>query len=282
MQNITLNNNDLPIKPFLFKMFVSDPSIVMIAKRGSGKSWVIRAILHYYKHIPAGLIISKTEKVSPFYSKFFPDSYIYYGYKPEIIERILIRQKILSQKKTKGKKVDMRCYVIMDDVLGDKKIWNNDANIHELLYNGRHYKVTYILALQYPLGMSPDLRSNFDYIFLLATDNVGNMKRMYENYAGMIPTFDAFRQIYKQLTVDHGCMVLVNRDADDSFFSKIYHYKAPNLDNVSISFGCKQFQNYHKRNYDKHWDEKAQHIDLEEYFAKKKKHIVVNKLNTEH
>jgi hypothetical protein len=288
-KDISLNYNNgksdkLPIKQFSLKMFCANPSIVMIAKRGSGKSWVIRAVLHHYKHIPAGIIISKTEKMDPFYSKFFPDSYIYYGYKSEIVKKVLIRQKMMADKLERGKKIDPRCYIIMDDVLGEKKKWNNDELVHELLFDGRHYKVTYILALQYPLGMSPDLRSNFDYIFLLATDNVGNMKRMYENYAGMIPNFDSFRQIYKQLTSNHGCMVIANRGAEDSFFSKIYHYTAPDLTDSKITFGCKQFRDYHNNNYNKQWSKKVQKLDVDEYMIKKKKdrsNIVVDKIITE-
>jgi hypothetical protein len=72
---------------FNFKMFVVSPAIVMIAKRGSGKSWVVRAILEYFKDIPAGCIISPTDHDNCFYGKFFPDTYIHYAYKSEIIER---------------------------------------------------------------------------------------------------------------------------------------------------------------------------------------------------
>ena len=40
------------------------------------------------------------------------------------------------------------------------------------------------------------MRSNFDYIFLLAEDFTNNRKRLCEHYAGMFPDFASFRRIY--------------------------------------------------------------------------------------
>ena len=57
------------------------------------------------------------------------------------------------------------------NVLGEKlEECSKDPLIYELMYNGRHYKILFMLTMQTPLGIKPDLRSNFDYFFLLATD----------------------------------------------------------------------------------------------------------------
>lgn len=266
----------LPIKEFRFDMFAKNPAIVMIAKRGSGKSWVIRAILEYFKNIPAGLIISPTDRMSCFYGKFFPDTYIFYEFSSEIIERVFSRQRFIIDKQKekieKGKNLDPRCFIIMDDCLGNKKAWNHDPVITELLFNGRHYEIMYILALQYPLGITPDMRSNFDYIFLLADDFISNKKKMYDNYAGMFPSFDSFSQVFQQLTDDFGSMVIANRGARDSIFEKVYYYKAPDLSNHNNgNYGCKQFRDYHKNNYNKDWRKKVEKFDPDDYLKNKKK-----------
>ena len=159
----------LPIQTFSLKNFVEHPAIVMIAKRGSGKSWVVRAILNHFKNIPVGLIIAPTDRMSCFYGKFFPDTYIFYKYDSEIIERVLARQTAIIDKQKKKKNIDTRCFVIMDDCLGQKGSWVRDEPIQELLFNGRHYHVMYILTMQFPLGITPELRSQFDYIFFLVT-----------------------------------------------------------------------------------------------------------------
>ena len=47
-----------------------NPRIAIIAKSGSGKSWVIRDILHYIADIPCGVIIAPTDRMTGFYNDF--------------------------------------------------------------------------------------------------------------------------------------------------------------------------------------------------------------------
>ena len=263
----------LPIKKFDLSDMVDHPSIVMIAKRGSGKSWICRAILKHLNTIPVGLIIAPTDKMSMFYGTFFPDSYIHYEYKSEIIEKLIFRQEQMIEKRKKykamGKYVDARSIIIMDDCLAKKGSWMKDQPISELLFNGRHYYITYILTMQYPLGITPELRGNFDYIFLMADNFQSNLKRMYDHYAGMFPSFDSFRQIFQELTKNFQAMVVINRGNNADFFEQIKMYKAPNIENVKI--GCSQFRKYHEKNYDNDWKRKKQQFNFTEFVLKKKK-----------
>jgi hypothetical protein len=275
VDNVMDGFGKLPIKEFKLKTMVDSPSIVMVAKRGSGKSWITRSIMYHFKDIPMGIIIAPTDKMNTFYGKFFPDSYIYYEYTSETIEKLLKRQQIMiekeKQKAKEGKKVDPRAFIIMDDCLASRGTWMRDQPITELLFNGRHFRVMYILTMQFPLGITPELRGNFDYVFLMKEDVISNLKRIYDHYAGAFPTFDAFRQVFDQLTDDFGAMVINNRGARKSFVEKIFFYKAPNLDNVKVDFGHKQFRKYHEKNYDKNWRNKGQEMDIVDYCMKKKK-----------
>jgi len=265
----------LPIPEFSLTEMCDDPSILMIAKRGSGKSWVTKAILAKFHRIPVGAIISPTEKDNPFFSEFFPDTYIYYKYESSIIKKILIRQKMIlkkaREKKEQGKYIDPRAVIVMDDCLADKGSWARDPPIMDLLFNGRHRKITYILTMQYPLGIKPELRSNFDYVFLLAEDYISNMKKLYDHYAGMFPDFNSFREVFRQLTSDFGAMVIKNRGARANLFDKIAFYKAPNLEHIDIKFGCNQFRTYHKKNYREDWEEQQDKVDYDEYLFDKKR-----------
>jgi hypothetical protein len=92
----------------------------------------------------------------------------------------------------------------MDDCMSSKGTWVNDPNILELFFNGRHHHISFILTMQYSVGIPPEMRSNFDYIFLLAEDIISNRKRLYEHYAGMFPTFDIFQQVFTAITEDYG------------------------------------------------------------------------------
>jgi len=269
-------NKSLPIKEFKLDSMCENPAIVMIAKRASGKSWVCRSILKHFRHIPVGLIIAPTEKMAnpPFYSDFFPDAYIHYEYKSEIIEKLLFRQDIMIEKKMdreqQGKKpIDPRGFILMDDCLSKKGSWMKDQPIMELLFNGRHYQLMYMLTMQFPLGITPELRCNFDYIFLLKDDFYSNMKRLYDHYAGMFPTFDSFRLVFKELTANFGSMVIVNRGACDSFLDKIFWYRAQN-DSVGM-IGCNQFVEHHNENYDKLWKKRNKGLDIMDIVTKRAK-----------
>jgi len=274
-KKVQVEGSQLPISKFRLKDMVKDPSIVMVAKRGSGKSWVCRNILKFLNRvgIPGGMVIAKTEKMNPFYSNFFPELYIHYEYKTEILEKMLFRQEKMmdkrAEKNKRGKRVNPRAFLVMDDCLASKTTWVKDKPIQEIFYNGRHYKLTFILTMQFPLGIGPELRCNFDYIFLLADDFISNQKRLFDHYAGMFPNFDSFRQVYNQLTQDFGCMVIVNRGSRSEFLDKVFYFKASEESDDTI--GSKQFIKFNEYNYDKNWTRKNKAVGIEELALRKKK-----------
>jgi hypothetical protein len=269
--------NRMPINEFKLETMCKNPSILMIAKRGSGKSVVCKALLDHFNDIPVGLIIAPTDVMNCYYGDFFPKSFIHYNYKSEIIERLIFRQEAMAKKKqdrkAKGKDLDCRAFIIMDDCLSKKGSWMRDQPITELLYNGRHYEIMYILTMQYPLGIIPELRSNFDYIFLLAEDFISNLKRIYDHYAGMFPDFNSFREIFVELTADYGCMVIANRGARRTFLEKIFWYNAPfgDLEKKKLSMGCNQFKKFHENNFDPKFRDRTKNLDIDEFCARRKR-----------
>ena len=280
---VDIQGNSLPVREFKLEWMAANPSICMIAKRGSGKSYVCRSILNHFKHLPGGMIIAPTDRMNTFYGKFFPETYIHYQYQSEIIEKLLFRQKIMIEKMKKkykeGKKCDPRTFLIMDDCLSSKGTWAKDQPVMQLFFDGRHYQIMYILTMQFPLGISPELRCNFDYIFLLAEDFTSNQKRLYDHYAGMFPDLNSFKQVFKTLTDDYGCMVIVNRGANKNFLEKVFWYRAneEHIDKV----GNNQFNKFHKNNYDPKWRQKENTFNEDKYFNRgKKARIVVDKITS--
>lgn len=279
------DGNTLPIRQFKLENMVENPAIVMIAKRGSGKSWVVRAILHHFRTVPCGIVIAPTDRMNSFYNDFFPDSYIHYEYKSDIMQRLLQRQIMMIEKKKQkiknGKKLDARTYCIMDDCLSLKGSWMRDQPIQEILYNGRHYEIMYILTMQYPLGITPELRSNFDYIFLLKEEYISNQKKIFDHYAGMFPNFDSFRQVFSCLVADYGCMVIDNRRDVNISLERIFWFKAPNLSGIQIKLGCQQFRKYHENNYNKNWRTNSSMFNFNSFIQNIKKNKSVIQVEKE-
>jgi hypothetical protein len=246
-----MNYNKFQILEFKLEKMVRDPSIVMIAKRGSGKSFITRDIIYHYRHIPGGVVIAPTDRMNSFFKYFFPDLYIHYDIKETILKKILVRQSMMiekeKEKKKIGRKVDPSGILIMDDCLARKKSWAKDESIMEILMNGRHYRLTYILTMQTPLGITPDLRLNFDYVFLLKEDSTINKKKLWDNYAGMFPSLIAFEKVFSRCTEDYCSMVIDNRKPSENIQEKVFWFKAKER---KFSFGSKVFKDLHKRYYD--------------------------------
>ena len=191
------------------------PVIVLIGRRDTGKSYLVRDILYYQQDIPIGTVISGTEAGNGFYSKHVPKLFIHDEYNSAIVENILKRQKqVIKQIKRetetyKRSNIDGRTFVILDDCLYDAG-WTKDKMMRLLFMNGRHWKVMLIITMQYPLGIPPNLRTNIDYVFILREPYIANRKRIYENYAGMFPTFESFTQVMDQCTENFECLVINN------------------------------------------------------------------------
>ena len=168
----TLKLEEFDIKTLIYddKGEFINPRIVMIAPSGSGKSWIVRNILYAMRDIPCGTVIAPTDKMNKFYDEFMPPCFIHHEYKSEIIPKLLGRQsKILEKNERRVKEgknpVDPRVYLVMDDCMADKDKWIKDPKMLEIMNQGRHFKLTFILTMQYCLGIQPELRTQFNYIF---------------------------------------------------------------------------------------------------------------------
>ena len=71
----------------------ADNVIVMIGKRNTGKSFLVKDLLYYKKDLPIGTVISGTEGANEFYSKIVPPLFIHEEFKPHIVTNLLARQK---------------------------------------------------------------------------------------------------------------------------------------------------------------------------------------------
>jgi len=254
------------------------PRIVMIAPSGSGKSWIVRNILHKMKDIPCGAVIAPTDKMNKFYDDFMPASFIHHEYKPEIVPKILSRQKKILEKneqreKDNKKLIDPRMYLVMDDCMASKHLWLKDPNILEIMNQGRHFKLTYILTMQYCLGIQPELRTQFNYIFLLGDDNAASRRKIWEHWAGVFPKFDLFEQVFLQVTNDYGCMVINNRIKTTDLSKKVFWFKAKKVPEFKI--GIPQYLKFHEQRYDPEYQTKQQLFDVLNYGCKKKSNIIV-------
>lgn len=270
----------LQLKKFDMSMINDDKVVVFIGKRETGKSFLVKDMLFYKSGIPVGTVISGTEGANAFYSNIMPSIFIHGEYRPEIIANFIKRQKKVIQKIKRdniekgSSSVDPRAYLILDDCLYDKS-WINNKDIRALFMNGRHYKALFIITMQYALGIPPNLRTNIDFTFLLRENIVSNRKRLYEQFAGMFPSFDIFCQVMDQCTENYECLVINNNAKSNKLEDQVFWYKADPHDDFKL--GAPMFWKYHNHNFNPDHDESDDELDLTQSSKKNKQVINVKK-----
>jgi len=217
--------------------------IVIIGKPGTGKTTLISSLLYLKKHLfPVALAMSGTEDSNGFYRKIFPSSFVYNKLEEEKVIDFIKRQKIAKIHLENPWGV-----LLLDDCTDDTRIFNKPF-FHKLFKNGRHYKLLFILSMQYALDIKPVIRTNIDGTFILREPNMKNRKVLYENYASIIPDFQMFNDIMDQITDNFTALYIHNATTSNKLEECIFWYKAkPPPEN--FSFGCKDFWLYHLTRY---------------------------------
>uniref|UniRef100_A0A6C0J2R3 Uncharacterized protein n=1 Tax=viral metagenome TaxID=1070528 RepID=A0A6C0J2R3_9ZZZZ len=207
--------------------------IVVIGKKDTGKSFLVRDILYEAQHsFPVGTVISGTEVANEFFQHMVPSKFIHDKYSPGIVMNVIKRQMNIKQKRNLEKNsrggnsnMDPRAFLILDDCLYDAS-WIKEESTRYVFMNGRHIDLMTIITMQYPLGITPNLRTNVDFVFILRENILGNRRRIYENYAGMFPTFEMFCTFMDQCTENFECLVICNNVSSNKLEDQVFWYKA--------------------------------------------------------
>lgn len=214
-------------------------------------STLITDIMYFMRRIPYGLIMSGTEDGSSFYSNYFPSLFIHSEYKKGIIQTMINRQKKLLKEKSSNP----YAFLLLDDLMYDKSVVR-DQNMRQIFMNGRHWKLTLLLSMQYCMDLPPDLRANVDYLFILRENIIDNQKKLWKYFFGMFPTLVGFQQTLNACTENYECLVLDNTCKSNSIEDCVYWYKA--TPNRIYRIGCKQLWEYAKEHFNKDYEKEEE------------------------
>lgn len=259
----------LNLKKFDPKTMANDSVVLIIGKRRSGKSYISRDLLYHKRAIPVGVAMSGTEDGNHFFSSIIPDSFVYGKYDAEVLQKLLKRQKVLVNKNHPLP----NAFVVLDDCAYDPKMLRGNTPMREVLFNGRHWRLFTIITLQYLMVMPPDMRQNIDYVIVLKDNVLKNLRKLHDNFFGIVDDFNNFVEIMRQVTEDHGALVLDNTSNSNDLSSMLYWYKAKER---CFKMGSIEFWKEHLKNYNPHHDVET---DEEQPLAgKKKSGLMVNKM----
>ncbi len=212
--------------------------IVVIGKPGTGKSFLITSLLYEKKHIfPVGVVMSGTEDSNHHYSNIFPSIFVHNKLDEKRIEDFIKRQKIAKRY------VEIPWGVLLlDDCTDDPKIVNRPL-FHGIFKNSRHWKMWFILSLQYCLDIKPVIRTNIDGTFILREPNEANRKKLWDNYASVVPK-DVFYELMDQITDDYTALYINNATTSNKLEDCVFWYKAKEVPK-DFKMGCKEYWRFH-------------------------------------
>ena len=265
---------NIQLKKFNIKSISQDKVIVLIGKRETGKSFLVKDLLYNNRNIPVGVTISGTEASNHFYSGIMPSIFIHDEYTPQIVHNVIRRQKHIKKKinnqidQSGTSIINPNSFLILDDCMDDDS-WTKDKNIKTCFLNGRHWNIMFIITMQFSLGIPPKLRTNIDYIFILRENIVSNRKRLYEHYAGMFPTFETFCQVMDQCTENYECLVINNNSKSNKLEDQVFWYKAE--PHPPFKLGSSALWKHHDKYYHEYDSDEEDELHI-----KKKNHPKIN------
>jgi hypothetical protein len=227
-------------KPENHRFLLADGSVV----HNTGKTTLITSLLYEKSHIfPIGLVMSGTEDSNGHYQKLFPSSFVYNSLREKKIEDFITRQKV-----AKMHVPNPWAILLLDDCTDDPKILSKPL-FQGLYKNGRHWKMLYILSLQYCMDVKPVVRTNIDGTFILRESSIRNRKVLWENYASIIPDFSTFCAIMDQTTTDYTALYIHNSTQSNRIEDCVFWYRAKPVP-PGFKFGSHDFWKFDKQRLD--------------------------------
>jgi hypothetical protein len=272
-KEITLKHKNMEPSKFLINMFdiddvVDNPFFALVAKRGSGKSWIIKDLVFNLwdkKKIENCIVFAPADKMANFYESFIPKENVFYELDVEKIREILN-----TQIEKNNQQIQSTC-IILDDCLSSNRNWEKNPVLYDLLINTKRYHITLILSMQFPLGINQELRCFIDYVLLGADDLIGNQKRLYDYYAGIFPNFNGFKQTFEQTTqnFDFMCLSLINTGINQNFEDKVKWFKSKEIQNEN-KIGSIYFNDDVNNDYKKVIEQPIE-LNIDDFVKSKKK-----------
>ena len=144
--------------------------------------------------------------------------------------------------------------------------------------NGRHWRIFFMLTMQYCMDLPPDLRSNIDYIFVLRENIIQNQEKIYKNFFGIFPNFHIFQDVLTSCTEGYDCLVLDNTSRSNKIQDCVFWYRAKH--GRSFKIGSKELWSYCKKNFDSKKSKEQSDFDSKKVKKKNTPTVTVKKVSS--
>lgn len=224
--------NKITFKRWRIEELPDSVIIMLIGKRGSGKTTMLMNILYHLRDkFDTGLAVTPTKDTAAEFRKCMCDSLIYDDMKTAdaVISIIAELQGVFAEDDTKQLK-PRNLYFIADDCMFDKKSFKT-TTMRDVFMNGRHYHLNLMSTVQYLMDLDPATRAQIDYVVVVGEPTPDTRDKLWENFFKTVfdNTNEGKRLFYltlKKLTQDHRAIILDNKTSkNDSITDRIFYFK---------------------------------------------------------
>ena len=209
-------------------------NMVLLGRKHTGKSCLMRDLLYHLnvQGYPRVVVFSGTEEGNHFFSRHVPNAYVYNQLDVDAISRIVETQKQVvaavrevEEKTGKPCGIDARVLLVLDDVVYQKGALSNDV-FRNIFFQGRHNKISLIIASQYLMYVPIEHRGNIDFLVCMKENIPRNKVKLYESFFGCFENKQVFSYVLDQLTRDYEVCILDNTCTDNDPNNCVRWYKA--------------------------------------------------------
>ena len=190
----------------MFEINLKNKLISLIAKRNSGKSYLLRYMVSIQKHeFDKIFIICPTNILNDFYKNITEKENIFTEYNELWMELLIKNMTDVNSRLENVKRKNV--LLILDDLVADIR-FASCKSLKLLAIRGRHIGISIIMTSQYINTIPPVIRSNVDYTI------VGNLNRksldLLEKESNTNLTRKEFNALYLRSTKDYGFFCINN------------------------------------------------------------------------
>ena len=193
------------------KFTLQNKALIVIAKRNSGKSILIKYLVQdAIKHNEFNkiFVISSTNSINFFYNDIIPANCIFDKYSEDWVNKLID----LMSEKNKGRTIQSdgvyNVLLILDDMASDV-LFHTSNSIKKLYSRGRHSFISIICVGQMLHHVSPLMRNNSDWV-ITGQLNASNIDLLCDEYRVPIIEKREFIKLYKKSTTAYNFFVINN------------------------------------------------------------------------
>jgi len=233
--------NPVILRRFNLDYISNNSLIVIIGMVNSGKSFITKDLLYYFKDIQYGTVISEVGRKQNCYN-YIPPIFIHDKYDTHAIKNF-----IKHQKKVINSEYDSSSFIILENIFYDNQ-FNNDKYFQKVIKSSKLLNYLCIIESNNLICIDTKTIENIDYLFILKENFDINRMRIYKQFSQYLKIpYTLFCKFMDDYTENYNFLILDLKSESENIENKLFWYKADKHNNFKMC--SEESWDYNDKNY---------------------------------